>query len=79
MVEHLLDQITSQNIDLKTEVNIRRSSQSSTFVKAYTYVSTVVVILYSSNNPLSGLFIKSVYYATGYGDRGSIKGRRFNA
>ena len=31
MVEHLLDQIMSPNIELKTEVNICRSSKSSTF------------------------------------------------
>ena len=34
MVENLLDQITSPNTELKTEVKIRRSPHSSIFVKA---------------------------------------------
>ena len=42
MVEHLLNHIISPNIELKTEVSICRSSHSSTFVKASTYLSTVV-------------------------------------
>ena len=36
MVEHLQDQIISPNTELKTEVNICRSSHSSAFVKAST-------------------------------------------
>ena len=51
MVAHILDQIMSQNIELNTEVNICRSSQSSTFVKASTYLYIVVAILYPSTNP----------------------------
>ena len=45
MVEHIIDQIMSPNIELKTEVNIFRLSHSSTFAKASTYLSKVVVIL----------------------------------
>ena len=47
MVEHLLDHIMPPNTELKTEVNICRSSQLSTFVKASTYLSTVVVYLHA--------------------------------
>ena len=51
MVETLLDQIKSSNTYLKTEVTICRSSHSSTFSKATTYLSTVVSRLYPSTNP----------------------------
>ena len=43
---------------MNTEVNICRSSQSSTFVKASTYLYTLVARLYQSANPLSGRFRK---------------------
>ena len=42
MVEHKMDQSRSPNKYLKREVNICRSSHSSTFFKAYTYLSAVV-------------------------------------
>ena len=71
MGDHLLDQITYSNIELKTEVNIFRSSHSSIFFKAPTYLSTVVAGLYPSNNPFSGLFRKRCIYDTGKGDHSS--------
>ena len=64
MVEHLIDQIMSPNAELKTEINICRSSHSSTFVKASTYLSTVVERLYPSANPSSGRLRKRSIYAT---------------
>ena len=42
MIEHLLYQIMSPNTELKTGVNICRSSHSSIFFKASTYLFTVV-------------------------------------
>ena len=78
MVNHLLDQIMSSNTDLKTEVNICRSSPLSKFFKPSTYLSTVVTILYPYANPSSGRFIKRIIYADGRGDRGGIRGGRFN-
>ena len=78
MVEHLLDQIMSPNTELKTEVNIFRSSHSSTFFKASTYLSTVVARLYPSSNPSSGRFRKRIIYAAGREDRGGRRGGRFN-
>ena len=78
MVNHLLDYIMSPNTELKTEVNICRSSQSSTFFKASTYLSTVVARLYPSANPSSGRFRKRSIYAAGCGDHGSGRGGRFN-
>ena len=74
MVDHILDQIMSPNIELKTEVNICRSSHSSTFVKESTYLSTVVSRLYPSSNPSSGRFRKRSICATGCGDCGSGRG-----
>ena len=50
MVKHLIDQIMPPNTELKTEFNICMSSHSSTFVKASTYLSTVVARLYPSDN-----------------------------
>ena len=78
MVIHIIDKIISPNTELKTEVNICRSSHLSTFVKAFTYLSTVVARLYSSVNPSSGRFRKSSIYAAGRGDRGGGRGGRFN-
>ena len=46
MVENLLDHIMSPNTELKTEVNSCRSSHLSIFVKASTYLYTVVARLY---------------------------------
>ena len=78
MVEHLLDHIMSPNTDFKTEVNICRSSHSSTFFKASTYMSTVFVRLYLSANPSSGRFRKrSIYYASRV-DTGCGRCGRFN-
>ena len=74
MVEHLLYQIMSPNTDLKTEVNICRSSHSSTFVKESTYLSTVVSRLYPYTNPSLGLFRKRSIYSAGRGDRGGGRG-----
>ena len=68
----------SPNIELKTEVNNFRSSHSSTFVKASTYLSTVVARLYPSANPSSGCFRKRSIYAAGRGDRGGRRGGFFN-
>ena len=78
MVEHLLDQIMSPNTELKTEVNICRSSQLSIFFKASNYLSTVVARIYPSANPSSFCFIKRSIYATGRGDSGGGRGGRFN-
>ena len=78
MVKHILDQIMSPSTDLKTEVNIFRSSQSSIFFKASTYLSTVVAKLYTSDNPSSGCFRKRIMYAAGRGDRGDGRGESFN-
>ena len=78
MVEHIIDQILSPNIELKTKVNICRSSQLSTFLKASTYLYTVVARLYPSTNPSSSCFRKRSIYATGHGDRGSGRGGSFN-
>ena len=78
MVEHLLDQIMSPNIELKIEVNICRSSHSSTFFKESTYLYTVVSRLYPYSNPSSGHFRKRNIFATGRGDCGSGRGGYFN-
>ena len=78
MFEHLLDQIMSPNTELKKEVKICRSSQSSTFVKASTYLSTVVARLYPSDNPSSKRFRKRIIYAAGRGDRGVKRGGNVN-
>ena len=50
MIKDLLDYIMSPNAELKIEVNICRSSHSSIFFKASTYLSTVVARLYPSAN-----------------------------
>ena len=78
MVEHLLDQIMSPNTDLKTEVNFFSSSHSSIFVKASTYLYTVVARLYPSTNPSSGRFRKRSIYDAGHGDRDGGRGGSFN-
>ena len=62
--KNVLCQIMSPNAELKTEINICRSSHSSTFVKVSTYLSTVVSRLYLSANPSSGRFIKRSIYAS---------------
>ena len=74
MVEHLLDQIMSPNSELKTEANIYRSSHLYTLFKLSTYLYTVVTIIYPYSNPSSGRFRKLSIYATGRGDRGSVRG-----
>ena len=63
---------------MKTEVNICRSSHSYTFVKAYTYLSTVIVRIYPYANPSSGRFRKRSIYTAISGDRGGGRGGRFN-
>ena len=78
MVKHLLDQIMSPNTELKKEVNICRSSHSSTFFKASTYLSTVVARLYPYYNPSSGRFRKRSIYDADSGDRVDGRGRSFN-
>ena len=78
MVEHLLDQNMSPNTELKIEVKICRSSHSSTFFKAYTYLYTVVVRLYPYANPSSGNFRKRSIYYTYCGDPGRGRGGRFD-
>ena len=78
MVDNLLDHIMSPNTELKTEVNIFSSSHSPTFVKASTYLSTVVAILYPYSNLSSGRFRKRSIYAAGCGDRGGRRDGRFN-
>ena len=78
MVEHLLDQIMSPDTYLKIEVNICRSSHSSTFVKSSTYLPTVFVRLYPSANTSSGRFRKLSIYYDGRGDRGGGGGGIFN-
>ena len=78
MVEHLINQIMSPKTELKTEVNICRSSHSSTFFKASTYLSIVVARLYPSTNPLSGRLIKRSIYVDGRGYRGCGIGGRTN-
>ena len=60
----------SPNTEFNTEVNLYRSSHSSTFVKSSTYLSTVVVRIYPSANSSPGRFRKRNIYATGRGDRG---------
>ena len=61
MFNHLLDHIMSPNTEVRTEVNICRSSHSSTFVKSSTYLSTVVAIIYPSANTSPGLFKSAVF------------------
>ena len=78
MVKHILDQIMSPNTELKTEVNICKSSHSSTFFKASTYLSSVLVRIYPSANPSLGRFRKRSIYATVRGDRGIRRCGRFN-
>ena len=78
MVERLLDHIITPNTELKTEGNIFRSLQFSTFVKAYTYLYTVVTRLYSYANPYSGHFRKHSIYAAIRGDHGEGRGECFN-
>ena len=78
MFNHVLDQIMSPNIELKTEVNICRSSHSSTFVKSSTDLSKVVSRLYPSSNPSSGRFRKHSIYATVRGEHDGGRGGRFN-
>ena len=78
MVKNLRDQIMSPNTELKSEVNICRSSYSPTFVKASTYLSTVVARLYPYANPSSGSFIKRSIYAAVRRDRGGGRGGSFN-
>ena len=78
MVEHILDHIISQNKELKIEVKICRSSHSSTFLKASTYLSKVVARLYPSINPSPGRLRKRSIYAAGRGDHGGIRGVCFN-
>ena len=78
MEDNLLEQITSPNIDLKTEVNICRSSHSSEFFNSSMHVSTVVEILYPSTNSSLGRFRKRGIYATRRCDRSSIRGGCFN-
>ena len=51
MMENLLDQLMSLNIELKTEINIYIFLHLSKFVKASMYLSTVVVRLYPTTNP----------------------------
>ena len=77
MVDNILYKIMSTNIELNTEVNIFRSSHLSIFVKASTYLSTVVARLYPFSNPSSGRFRKHSIYATGCGDHGSRRCGRF--
>ena len=64
-VEHLIDNITCPNKYLKTEVSIFKSSGSSTFVKALTYVSTVFAIIYPLNNLISENRRRGSIYDTG--------------
>ena len=78
MVEHLIDHIMSPNTELKTEINICRSSHLSTFIKVSTYLSTVFARLYPSANPSSVRFRKCNIYAAGRGDRVYGRGGRFN-
>ena len=78
MVDNILEQIMSPNTELKTEVNICRSSHSSTFFEASTYLSTVVARLYPYANPSSGRFRKRSIYAAGRGDRDGRRGGCFN-
>ena len=78
MVKHLLDQIMSPSTQLKAEVNICRSSHSSTFVKASTHLYTVVARLCTYVNPSSGRFRKRSIYDDGRGDRVGGRGGRFN-
>ena len=67
LVEHLLDKIMSPNNDFRTEVKICRSSQSSKFFKASTYMFTVVAQIYPSTNHSPGRFRKRSIYDTGRG------------
>ena len=78
MVNHRLDHIMSPNTELKTEVNICRSSHFSTFFKAYNYLYTVVARLYPSANPSSERFRKRSIYAAGRGDHGDGRGGRLS-
>ena len=78
MIKHLLDQIMSPDSELKTEVNICRSSHFSKFVKVSTYLSTEVARLYPYANGSSGCFGKLTIYATARGDRGSGRSVSFN-
>ena len=78
MVEHILDQIMSQNKELKAIFNIFRSAHLSKFVKESTYLSTVIARLYPSANPSSRRFRKRSIYSAGRGDRGVRRGGRFN-
>ena len=78
MFEHLLDHIMSPKTELKTEVNICRSSHQSTFFKASTDLSTVVARLYPSDNPSSSRFRNRSIYAAGHGDRSGRRCGCFN-
>ena len=78
IMEQILYQTTSPNIELKTEFNIYRFSHSSTFDKVSTYFFTVVDIFYPSTNPSSGRFRKRGIYATGLGDHVSGRSGHFN-
>ena len=78
MVEHIPDHIMSPNKELKTEVNICRSSHLSTFFKASNYLSTVVARIYPYANPSSCRFRKRSIYAAGRGEHGGRRGGHFN-
>ena len=78
VIDHLLYQIISPDTELKTEVNICRSSHSLTFFKSSTYLSTVIARLYLYAKPSSGRFKKRSIYDDGHGDCGDGRGESFN-
>ena len=77
-MEHILDHIMPLNTDSNIEVKVCRYSHSSTFAKARTYISTLVLRIYPYTNPWSGRFRNCGTYATGSGKCGSGRGRFFN-
>ena len=77
MIKHIIYHAMSPNTEFKTEVNICRSPQSSTFVKESTYLSTVVAIIYPSTNPSSDRFRKGSIYAAGHRYHVSGRGGHF--
>ena len=51
VIDNLLKKLMSPHTELNAEVSMCRLSSTHTFVKAYMYLSIVVVILYPFNNP----------------------------
>ena len=75
-VSQLLDKINCSNNDLKTEVNICRSSHSASFNTASTYLSTVISRHLPYTHPSSRRYgRKRQVYSSGRGGKGGIGGQ----